>query len=156
MTFLSAIAIGLREIYGHKIRSLLTLFCILLGVTSVVVTVAYMRSLTQSWRTFLNERGGLERVRIETQSLPDEIDHLKSISPGRTYDDAVAIRRHVEQVARVSAVVELMTSRIYRKGRSARVGSSGLEAVEPATLEIERYEMGSGRFITDLDSARAT
>ena len=38
MTFLSAIAIGLREIWGHKVRSLLTLFCILLGVTSVVVT----------------------------------------------------------------------------------------------------------------------
>ena len=155
MTFLSAIAIGLREIWGHKVRSFLTLFCILLGVTSVVVTVAYMRSLTESWRTYLNERGGLERILVEEESLPDELEHLESISPGRTCDDAIAIRRHVDHLARVSAVVELFTSRIYRKGRSARIGSSGLEAVEPQSLEIERYEMGRGRFITDLDNARA-
>lgn len=154
MNIFSAIAMGLREIWGHKVRSLLTLFCILLGVMSVVVTVAYMRSLTQSWRTYLNERGGLERIRVQSESLPDELEHLESLSPGRTVADAVAIRRHVDHIANVSAVVELFSSRIYRNGKSARAGRSGLEGVEPQTLEIERYEMARGRFVTDIDNLR--
>ncbi len=154
MRILSAIAIGLREIWGHKVRSLLSLFCVLLGVMSVVITVAYMRSLTQNWRTYLNERGGIERIRVQNEELPEELEHLESISPGRTLDDIRAIRRHVSNVRRVGPVIELMGSRILRNGKSARAGRAGIEAVEPQTLDIERYEMGRGRFITDLDNQR--
>lgn len=154
MNIFAAITMGLRDIWGHKVRSLLTLFCILLGVTSVVVTVAYMRSLTASWRSYLNERGGLERIRVDHEGLPDELEHLESMSPGRTIDDAIAIRDHVDHVRNVSAVIKLLTTRIQRGNKYARAGRSGLEAVEPQTLEIKRYEIARGRFIADLDNLR--
>ncbi len=153
MSILRAIAMGLREIWGHKVRSALTLFCVLLGVASVVVTVGYMRGLTASWREFLNERGGLERLRIRDEQVPDEQEHLASLSPGKTLSDARAIETLTNFVRNVSPVIEL-NGYIYRGAK--RVRPYQLEAVEPQLIEVEKYELDRGRFITEMDNVLMT
>jgi len=150
MSIFRAIAMGLREIWGHKVRSALTLFCVLLGVASVVVTVGYMRGLTASWREFLNERGGLERLRIRDEDVPEEQEHLASLSPGQTLYDSQAIEQLSNFVANVSPVIEINGTYLTRGAKRSRPYQ--LEAVEPQAKEVERYEMALGRFITDMDN----
>jgi len=150
MGLFRAIAMGLREIWGHKVRSILTLFCVLLGVTSVVVTVAYMKGLTASWRTYLNERGGLERLRVRDEAVPEAQEHLASLSPGRTIEDARAIKRLSKFVANVSPVIELGGSPLYRNGK--RIRAWEVEAIEPSAQVIKRFDVERGRFITDIDN----
>lgn len=141
---------GLREIWGHKVRSTLTLFCVLLGVMSVVVTVGYMKGMTAGWRTWLNERGGLERLRVNQENVPEEMEHLASLSPGRTLADARAIERHVDFVRAVSPVIEMRGQSILRGSRTSRPYQ--LDGCEPQLLDVEKFEVGNGRFITDLDN----
>ncbi len=145
---------GLREIWAHKVRSALTLFCVLLGVASVVVTVAYMRGLTASWRAYLNERGGLERVRIEDDEVPPAQEHLASLSPGKTLLDAEAVRRHSDFLANVSPAIEFSDRYLYRGGERHRVRN--IEGVTPTALEVERFTVERGRFITDVDNQGMT
>ena len=150
MSLFRAIFMGLREIWGHKVRSLLTLFCVLLGVASVVVTVGYMRGMTAGWRTWLNERGGLERIRVNQESVPEEMEHLASLSPGRTLLDARAIEEHAHFVDSVSPIIEMRGQTILRGSKSSRPYQ--FDGCEPQLLNVEKFEIGRGRFITDLDN----
>ncbi|MDG2122697.1 MAG: ABC transporter permease, partial [Verrucomicrobiales bacterium] len=70
MSILGAIFMGLREIWAHKLRSFLTMFCVMLGVTSVVVTVGYMRGLTAGWKESLKQRGGVEKLSLREGRVP--------------------------------------------------------------------------------------
>ncbi|HUF61978.1 MAG TPA: ABC transporter permease [Verrucomicrobiales bacterium] len=147
-----AVFLALREIWGHKVRSLLTLFCVLLGVASVVMTVGYMRGLTSSWKVWINSRGGAEKFTISPGFPPREQRHLRFRSPGRTMADVRAIRTHCPHVTHVAPSVRLNDSPV-RAGNKTYYGD--VEGVTPDIAPVERFEVEKGRFLADLDVERA-
>ena len=66
---------GLREIWAHKFRSLLTMLGIILGVSSLVAMSALVAGMEKGAREALIAIGGLEKVRIEPQDIPIEQRH---------------------------------------------------------------------------------
>lgn len=143
---------GLREVWANKLRSFLTLFCVLLGVASVVVTVGYMTGLTAQWKARLQEGGGVEKLTLRPDRVPDEQQDIGFLSPGHTNVDAEAVERFCSNIRYVGPIIELDRGLVYRGRRRDR---TDVEAVVPEFRFIERFEVESGRFITDLDMEQA-
>src|SRR2546426_6569424 len=80
---------GLREIWAHKFRSLLTMLGIILGVSSLVAMSALVAGMEKGAKEALIAIGGLEKGRIEPQDLPIEQRHLTEQAVGITINDVL-------------------------------------------------------------------
>src|SRR5216117_2639200 len=83
---------GLREIWAHKFRSLLTMLGIILGVSSLVAMSALVAGMEKGAKEALVAIGGIEKVRIEPQDLPIEQRHLLENATGITINDVLALK----------------------------------------------------------------
>src|SRR5512147_1996395 len=93
MNFANAITVGLKEIWSHKFRSVLTMLGIILGVSSLVAMSALVKGMENGMREALAAIGGLEKVRIEEQDIPTYQHHLEDQAVGCTMNDVFALRR---------------------------------------------------------------
>src|SRR3954451_21707553 len=84
---------GLREIWAHKFRSLLTMLGIILGGSSLVAMSALVSGMEKGAREALVALGGLEKVRIEPQELPVEQRYLSDEAVGVTVADVYALKQ---------------------------------------------------------------
>src|SRR2546425_11059796 len=97
ITFLT----GLREIWAHKFRSLLTMLGIILGVSSLVAMSALVAGMEKGAKEALVAIGGLQKVRVEPQDLPIEQRHLTEQAVGITINDVYALAQSAPLVTRV-------------------------------------------------------
>src|SRR5512141_976200 len=98
---------GMREIWAHKFRSLLTMLGIILGVSSLVAMSALVSGMEKGAREALVAIGGLEKVRVEPQDLPREQRHLSDQAVGITLKDVYALQRSAPLVQRLSPEMRL-------------------------------------------------
>src|SRR5438270_7750609 len=101
---------GLREIWAHKFRSLLTMLGIILGVSSLVAMSALVSGMEKGAKEALIAIGGLEKVRIEPQNLPIEQRYLSDQAVGITINDVVALGQGAPLVTRLSPEMRLQAS----------------------------------------------
>src|SRR3954470_12085177 len=93
---------GLREIWAHKFRSLLTMLGIILGVSSLVAMSAMVSGMEKGAREALIAIGGLEKIRVETQEIPVEQRHLAEEAVGITLKDVRALEQSAPLVTTLS------------------------------------------------------
>src|SRR6516165_3102636 len=93
---------GLREIWSHKFRSLLTMLGIILGVSSLVAMSALVAGMEKGAKEALVAIGGLEKVRVEAQELPIEQRYLSDQAVGITVNDVYALKQSSPLVTRLS------------------------------------------------------
>ena len=98
-----SILAGLREIWAHKFRSLLTMLGIILGVSSLVAMSALVSGMEKGAKEALVAIGGLEKVRIEPQGIPVEQRHLSDQATGITINDVEALEQSAPLVTAVVA-----------------------------------------------------
>ncbi len=67
MNFLICLETGLREIAAHKFRSALSMLGIVLGVSSLIATMALTAGIEKGTRTFMQQIGGLEFAACRTR-----------------------------------------------------------------------------------------
>ena len=144
----SGVVNGLGEIWGHKLRSMLTICCVLLGVASMVVTTGFMEGFFGSWGAALEERGGLEKISGVPNALSDRQAPFGPVSRGFTMDDARALMELVPSIAVLSPEIDLSNSQLTHQGRSY---DGRIQGVTNGILEINRYEIAEGRAFSDLD-----
>src|SRR5438876_623185 len=84
MNLWSAISIGLKEIWAHKFRSLLTMLGIILGASSLIAMSALVKGREVAAKEALIATGGLQKIRIEPQEVPIQQWHLKDQAVGVT------------------------------------------------------------------------
>src|SRR3954465_15070719 len=90
MNLLSGVFNALAEAWAHKLRSLLTITCVLLGVASLMVVVGLLDGLVTSWNTWFTEFGGLEKVSITAEEVAE--DQKQTLFSTITTRDAQLIR----------------------------------------------------------------
>lgn len=151
MNLLNAILIGLKDIWAHKFRTLLTMFGIVLGVSSLVAMAAVITGMEKGMKESMIAMGGLDKVRIDDEDVPVWQDHLKNQSPGRLIKDVYALQASAPLIKKISPEMRLdwRGTRVTRKGKSA--STSEIVGVWPAVLEMNLYELEHGRFFCDLD-----
>ena len=102
-----SLLMGLKEIGAHKFRSILTMLGIILGVASLLTTFALTAGIAHGMRDFMTQIGGIEKIDVTKQDVPEEQVSFAEISPGQTVADAEIIRRRADLVNYVSPVSEL-------------------------------------------------
>jgi putative ABC transport system permease protein len=154
--FLSQLSItvqtGLREIWAHKFRSILTMLGIILGVASLVAMSALVSGMEKGAKEALVAIGGLEKVRVESQDLPIEQRHLSDQAVGVTVNDVYALKENAPLVTRLSPEMRLPATLTANGKRFRPWLCSG---VWPVALEMNEHIIQSGRMLTDLDDEMA-
>ena len=152
MNFLICLETGLREIWAHKFRSALSMLGIVLGVSSLIATMALTAGIERGTRTFMQQIGGLEFVNVTNKEVSGEMFEFWNFSPGRTLRDAVAIRAAVPSVSHVSP--EMSQSGVVSSGPvSDRKQVTG---VWRDHYVVARHQLAAGRFLGDLDLESAS
>ncbi|MGH7970491.1 MAG: ABC transporter permease, partial [Limisphaerales bacterium] len=72
MTLSNTLLAGLKEIWAHKFRSLLTMLGIILGVASLVGMAAIIKGMENGMRETMIAMGGADRVNLDEQEVPSE------------------------------------------------------------------------------------
>ena len=150
--FLITVQTGLREIWAHKFRSLLTMLGIILGVSSLVAMSALVAGMEKGTKEALVAIGGLEKVRIEPQDIPPEQRHLTDEAVGITMNDVRALQQSAPLVTLLSPEMRLPAS-VSANGKTFRPWN--LTGVWPAAMEMNEHVLEYGRMFNELDDEMA-
>jgi putative ABC transport system permease protein len=143
---------GLREIWAHKFRSVLTMLGIILGVSSLVAMSALTAGMEKGAKEALIAVGGLEKVRVEAQALPPEQRYLTGLSPGITINDVYSLRQSAPLVTRLSPEMRGMVT-LSANGKRFRPYYCG--GAWPVVLEMGEHVVQYGRMFNELDDEMA-
>ncbi|MFC5467565.1 ABC transporter permease [Cohnella suwonensis] len=138
MNFLQAIKMALKSILSNKLRSLLTMLGIIIGVTAVIALVALGQGATKS-------------VTEQVQSLGTNLLTVNIVGRGSTNalkaTDAAAMTDKVEGIKYLAPTTTSSTSVKYGTN-SVDVSVIGTNA---DYAPVREYEVASGRFLAQID-----
>lgn len=153
MTFGTVIVIGLKEVWAHKFRSLLTMLGIILGVSSLVGMAAIIKGMENGMRETMVAMGGADKVLLEQQDVPVEQEHLADQAPGRTMADVTALQKSAPLLRAISPEMRIDRATLTRGEKNSN--PSECVGVYPSVLEMNLHTLAHGRFFTDLDEEEA-
>jgi putative ABC transport system permease protein len=143
--FLENLKIALRAIFANKLRSLLTLLGVMIGVTAVVAVVSLVQGLQYKISKDL-EGIGANYIEVFPDAGEERNPMLQKL-PDLTIDDAVAAHR---AVTAIRAFTPIFVATAETKNGDAR-HSVQMWAVSNSYQEILNHWIEHGRFFTALD-----
>jgi putative ABC transport system permease protein len=153
MTLSNTIVVGLKEVWSHKFRSVLTMLGIILGVASLVGMAAIIKGMENGMRETMIAMGGADRVNVDDQEVPAEQEYLADQAPGNTMADVEALRGCATLMRLVSPKMDVDDVIVTRGGKTFMAWDAA--GVWPAALEVYLHTLEHGRFFTDLDEENA-
>ena len=153
MSLLVVFQIGIREVAAHKFRSVLSMLGIVLGVSSLIATMALTRGMEEGTRTFMQQLGGLELVTIAEKNPSSLKMDFANLSPGLTLRDAEVIRESASLISHVSPEIAI-SSLVSSFGQSGTRERRMIRGIYPDHFVIRMHQIGAGRFLSDLDVQR--
>ena len=154
MTLWNAILVGLKEIWAHKFRSVLTMLGIVLGVSSLVTMSAMVQGMENGAREALVAVGGLEKIRVEAQPVPVEQRHLRDFATGVTLNDVYALQHSAPEITKVSPEMRFDSPpTLAAEGKTHRTWMTA--GVWPIQVQLMEHVVEHGRMFTELDNELA-
>jgi putative ABC transport system permease protein len=145
-----AVVNGLRELQANKVRSLLSMSGIILGVASLVAMVTVVQGMVGNFRQFVDAMGGIEKITVDRQPLPKEQEHLAELSEGVTMRDVDQIRSTIPLIQNISPEVRVGYEKLSVEGREYSTYVTGCTA-DYLPVAKRWIDPGEGRFVSDLD-----
>ncbi len=137
---------------ANKMRSLLTILGVLIGVTAVIGMVSIIQGLNNSMAAQIESLGSnviyvtKEKIGIRMGRIPEEERNRKPI----TFEDAMAVREYCPSISEVSPQNWGPGSKII-KFRKEEVTGFQLIGVTPEYEVVNNNFVAEGRFFTDSD-----
>ena len=153
MNLVNAIAIGLKEIWANKFRSLLTVMGIILGVASLVAMSAMVKGMENGLRAALIEIGGVEKVRIEEADIPPTQMHLADQAVGTTINDVHALQQSAPLLRTINPEMRLRNAIITRGGKMFQ--SWNFVGTWANAIEMNQHTVEYGRMFNEIDEENA-
>ena len=155
MSVINAIFVGLKEIWAQKFRSALTMLGIILGVSSLVAMNAMVQGLEKGLKEALVALGGLQKIRVEAQSVPIEQRHLRDFARGVTLHDVHALVAGAPEVEVVSPEMRFDMSQptLAANGKTYRTFMTA--GCWPVQAELMEHTIGHGRMFNEIDNEEA-
>ena len=150
-----AVVNGLRELQANKVRSLLSMSGIILGVASLVAMVTVVQGMVGNFRQFVDAMGGIEKITVLREQLPKEQEHLAELSEGLTMRDVERLRRTVPLVRNISPEARVGYEKIVYEDRETNTYVTGVTA-DYLPVAKRWVEPDQGRFVSDLDVLNMT
>ena len=137
---------AVRSLYGARLRTLLGLIGIMIGIASVITMISIGEiAKSQSRKDF--EALGTDILTVKPP------DHLIG-SPGRAtigLDDALSLAEVLPSVSEAAPRIETQGTFRYA---GKRVGSGSVQGVSASFAEVNKLTMAEGRFVSNLDRGR--
>jgi ABC-type antimicrobial peptide transport system permease subunit len=153
VNLLNTIIVGLKEVWAHKFRSLLTMLGIILGVASLVGMAAIIKGMENGMKEAMIAMGGADKVLLEEEDVPAEQEHLADQAPGRTMGDVEALKMGAPLLRVVSPEMSVWGVVITRGDKITRPAEA--VGVWPSVIEMNLHTLQHGRFFTSLDEEQA-
>jgi putative ABC transport system permease protein len=154
MNLFGAFAVGLKEIWANKFRSLLTMLGIILGVASLVAMTALIKGMENGLKEALVAIGGLERITLFASPVPAWQRHRAEEAEGLTMTDVAALKHSAPLVKEVIPEIRLMSTTLAR-GRKHYRPRFWTVGTTPEYLDVYQHELGHGRMFNELDDEEA-
>ncbi|MEM8867348.1 MAG: ABC transporter permease [Verrucomicrobiota bacterium] len=139
---------GLREVAANKVRTLLSMSGIILGVAALVTMVGIVQGMLSNMRVSFEADGGILKIEVDKKDLDEDQQHLAGLSPGLTWRDIIALEQATHLAPYISPIVHIGWERLAANGRPTR---APVYAVSPDFISIQPREIKHGRFISDMD-----
>ena len=127
---------------------------IVLGVSSLVAMSALVQGMENGAKEALIAVGGVEKIRVEAQSVPVEQRHLRDFATGVTINDVYALQHSAPEVTKVSPEMRFDSPpTLAANGKTQRAYMT--TGVWPLQLELMEHVVEHGRMFNDLDNELA-
>jgi ABC-type antimicrobial peptide transport system permease subunit len=156
MNLVNAILVGLKEIWAHKFRSILTMLGIILGVASLVAMAAMVKGMENGLKETMIAMGGADKVLLEQQPVPAYQEDRADEAPGRTMTDVEALRRSAPLVRLASPEMALDDDSVTITHADKRTRPSECVGVWPSVLDMNLHTVEYGRFFNEIDEENAS
>jgi putative ABC transport system permease protein len=153
MSYNEVLKIAWKSLTSNKLRSLLTMLGVIIGVAAVIMMIAISAGTEATIAEAINGLGS-NLVFINsaiTRGGPGQ--GSTNQQTGLVYDDVTAIRQQINGVAGVS--VEQQASVTVTFG-STNLSSVPVVGTTPDYLTVRDLAIGTGRFFTDTENTKAS
>lgn len=151
---------ALKSILGHKMRSLLTMLGIIIGVAAVVVIVALGTGMSSSLEKELAGDKNNVQIYFTNSNVTEETDGMVSVMTSEQVSDEVEPtlqNSHLQGLLEVEGVENYYTSVNTSTEMSAgrkKVDNVNINGVSSTYFDIRQYKILAGRKFTTNDYSR--
>src|SRR5437868_1363656 len=153
MNLSNAVMVGLKEIWAHKFRSMLTMLGIILGVSSLVGMSALVKGMENGMKEALIAIGGVEKVRLEENDLPSWQAQLADQAVGCTMNDVYALQESAPLIKMVTPEMRIRDVTVTRGNKS--FSAWNFVGTWPNALEMNQHIVEYGRMFNEIDDEQA-
>src|SRR6266478_3625694 len=150
MELTEAVSIATSSLWAHKLRSVLTLIGVVIGVTSVITVVSLINGANQYVATRVFRLGadvfGLSKQPSIVTNVDDWLEFQKR--KRLTYDDYEAVRELCKSCKEIGAS---LGGRVEVKSGLNSLKDTNLRAWTPQMAQLYDVDLVAGRHITDED-----
>ena len=155
MNFSEAVAIAAGSLWAHKLRSVLTLLGVVIGVAAVIAVVSLINGANQYVATKVFNLGadvfGLAKQPSIVTNVDDFLDFQKR--KRITYDDYEAVRELCKSCKQVGAS---LGGRVEIRSGLNSLKDTNLRAWTPQMAELYDVDLVEGRHMTEADLRAAS
>src|ERR1017187_9791634 len=145
---LPELKMGLASLFAHKLRSLLTMLGMIFGVGAVVAMLSITAGAQKQMMSFIDQLG-VNNIIVDAHEAVDrnELQTVRSVSPGLTFRDYRAISENVQNLVAITPRKKFKPQKMLPKTNSE---PPVLIGVLPNFVEINSLKLtDGGRFFTD-------
>ncbi len=157
MRLIEGLSIGIAAMRANKMRSLLTMLGIIIGIAAVLAMIAIGDGAKEIVIQDAQKMGGATRITLYQTSYKRENNRWVRIRSNEymEYEDVLAIEAECPSVSAVTPRIADWRGVLFQGpgGTEARAGYNGVNATYTTAMD---WDIQEGRFITDEDVQNAT
>lgn len=150
MLYFESMRMAWIALCSNKLRSLLTMLGIIIGVGAVIAMVSVGMGVRKSVNDSIGKLGGNLLIIMPGSTNNGGVQSAAGSATTLTYDDAEAIERQVKHIKCVSPVVNGAYQIVYEN----KNWNSSVYGVTPEYMEIQSLKVKGGSFITESDLSK--
>ena len=154
VNFSESVAIATSSLWAHKLRSVLTLIGVVIGVASVIAVVSLINGANKYVATRVFRLGADVFGLSKQPSIITNVDDFLEFQKRKriTYEDYLAVRELCKNCKEVGAS---FGGRVETKSGLNSVKDTNLRAWTPQMADLYDVDLVAGRHITDTDLSEA-
>src|ERR1039458_5887294 len=116
---LPELKMGLASLFAHKLRSLLTMLGMIFGVGAVVAMLSITAGAQKQMMSFIDQLG-VNNIIVDAHEAVDrnELQTVRSVSPGLTFRDYRAISENVQNLVAITPRKKFKPQKLLPKTNS--------------------------------------
>ncbi len=157
MNLIETLKLAFDAIWGHKLRSFLTLLGMIIGVTAFMIVL----SLLQGFSSYVDEKLAgvgsnsftVRRFSFDDFKDTDTIAAAQRRNKELTFDEMDFIRDHSQLVDKIGAKAGGSSREV--KGGAETLKDVQISGAEPIIAAIDKLDIAEGRYFSDPENANA-